>query len=165
MFVSSITIFMPMISLFFHPDLSRVTDFSSGYPVPGHLTKAYQTQLWLNLIVQSKWTQRGFSGSSVVNNLPENAGDMASVPGLGRSHILWSTSAMLCNYWPVPALQPGNHNGWSRRALEPVPCNKKTHRNEKHVLATTGEKPKQQGRPCWRMCNKFFQKKRDSNNI
>ena len=45
MFVSSITIFMPMISLFFHPDLSRVTDFSSGYPVPGHFTKAYQTQL------------------------------------------------------------------------------------------------------------------------
>ena len=27
----------------------------------------------------------GFSGSSVVKNLPANAGDMCSIPGLGRS--------------------------------------------------------------------------------
>ena len=32
-----------------------------------------------------KW---GFPGSSVVKNLPANAGDMGLSPGLGRSHML-----------------------------------------------------------------------------
>ena len=31
---------------------------------------------------------RGFPGVSVVGNLPANAGDRGSVPGLGRSHTL-----------------------------------------------------------------------------
>ena len=30
-------------------------------------------------------TSRGFSGGSVVKNLPANAGDVGSTPGLGRS--------------------------------------------------------------------------------
>ena len=29
----------------------------------------------------------GFSGGAVVENLPANAGDMGSSPGLGRSHM------------------------------------------------------------------------------
>ena len=29
----------------------------------------------------------GFPGGAVVENLPANAGDMGSSPGLGRSHI------------------------------------------------------------------------------
>ena len=33
---------------------------------------------------------RGFPGGSVVKNLPVNAGDMGSIPGWERSHILWS---------------------------------------------------------------------------
>ena len=73
------TIFMPMISLFFCPDLSRVTDFSSGYLVPGHLTKAYQTQ-------HVKMNSERLPGGSVVKKLPANAGDKGSIPGLGRSH-------------------------------------------------------------------------------
>ena len=31
----------------------------------------------------------GFPGSAVVKNLPDNAGDMGSSPGPGRSHMLW----------------------------------------------------------------------------
>ena len=30
---------------------------------------------------------RGFPGDTVVENLPANAGDMGSSPGLGRSHM------------------------------------------------------------------------------
>ena len=32
----------------------------------------------------------GFPGGSVVKNLPASAADMGSIPGLGRSHKLWS---------------------------------------------------------------------------
>ena len=34
--------------------------------------------------------QQGFPGSSVVKNLPANAGDTGSIPGPGRYHMLWS---------------------------------------------------------------------------
>ena len=33
----------------------------------------------------------GFPGDAVVENLPANAGDMGSSPGLGRSHMPWSS--------------------------------------------------------------------------
>ena len=32
-------------------------------------------------------TDRGFPGGAVVENLPANAGDTGSSPGLGRSHM------------------------------------------------------------------------------
>ena len=35
----------------------------------------------------SKPTTAGFSGGAMVKNLPANAGDMGSNPGLGRSHM------------------------------------------------------------------------------
>ena len=35
--------------------------------------------------------QQGFPGSSVVKNLPANAGDTGSIPGPGRYHMLWSS--------------------------------------------------------------------------
>ena len=31
-----------------------------------------------------------FPGGAVAKNLPANAGDTGSIPGLGRSHMLWS---------------------------------------------------------------------------
>ena len=34
-----------------------------------------------------KYTGWGFPGGAVVENLPANAGDMGSSPGLGRSHM------------------------------------------------------------------------------
>ena len=35
----------------------------------------------------------GFPGGAVVENLPANAGDTGSSPGLGRSHMPWSNEA------------------------------------------------------------------------
>ena len=45
--------------------------------------KADEQTLALNL----KDDLRGFPGGSVVENLPANAGDTGSSPGLGRSHM------------------------------------------------------------------------------
>ena len=33
---------------------------------------------------------RDFPGGTVVKNPPANAGNMGSIPGLGRSHMPWS---------------------------------------------------------------------------
>ena len=40
-----------------------------------------------------KRSARGFPAGAVVKNLPANAGDMGSSPGLGRSHMLRSSWA------------------------------------------------------------------------
>ena len=37
-----------------------------------------------------KKENKGFPGGAVVENLPANAGDTGSSPGLGRSHMPWS---------------------------------------------------------------------------
>ena len=39
-----------------------------------------------NLYLNSR-TAKGFPGGTVVENLPANAGDTGSSPGLGRSHM------------------------------------------------------------------------------
>ena len=39
---------------------------------------------------REKKNKRGFPGGSMVKNPPANAGDMGSVLGLGRSHMLWN---------------------------------------------------------------------------
>ena len=46
----------------------------------------------ISIIMQAfkKKALGGFPGGSVVKNLPANAGDMASIHDLGRSHILQS---------------------------------------------------------------------------
>ena len=36
---------------------------------------------------KSKTSNKGFPGGAVVENLPANAGDTGSSPGLGRSHM------------------------------------------------------------------------------
>ena len=44
--------------------------------------------LWNNQRTQVKTVHTGgFPGGAVVENLPANAGDMGSSPGLGRSHM------------------------------------------------------------------------------
>ena len=40
----------------------------------------------------------GFPGGLVVKNSLPSAGDMDSVPGLGRSRMLWVTKPMCHNY-------------------------------------------------------------------
>ena len=42
----------------------------------------------LNLLL--KGTDWYFPGGTVVKNLSANAGDMGSIPALGRFHMLWS---------------------------------------------------------------------------
>ena len=39
---------------------------------------------WLRILLP------GFPGGAVVTNLPANAGDTGSSPGLGRAHMPWS---------------------------------------------------------------------------
>ena len=54
----------------------------------------YQFHFWV--YIWRKWKHPfeklyvGFPGGAVVENLPANAGDMGSSPGLGRSHMLQS---------------------------------------------------------------------------
>ena len=55
---------------------------------------------------------RDFPGGAVVKNLPANAGDAGSSPGLGRSHM---PLPVRHNYWAC-ALEPASHNYWSPRA-------------------------------------------------
>jgi len=38
---------------------------------------------------EQEQTQGDLSGGPVVKNLPANAGDMGSMPGLGRFHMTW----------------------------------------------------------------------------
>ena len=42
------------------------------------------------LSIFQKTTEQGFPGGSVVKNLPANAEDKGSIPGLRRSHMPWS---------------------------------------------------------------------------
>ena len=48
-----------------------------------------------NIVHALKTKQLGFPGGAVVGNLPANAGDTGSSPGLGRSHMPWSDKPQL----------------------------------------------------------------------
>ena len=48
--------------------------------------KSYHPGQWFSKYIIQKCF-RGFPGGAVVENLPANAGDMGSSPGLGRSHM------------------------------------------------------------------------------
>ena len=52
-----------------------------------------------------KNAQSGFPDGSVVKNPPANAGDMGSIPDLGRSHMPRATRPVCHNYWAC-ALEP-----------------------------------------------------------
>ena len=58
-------------------------------------------------------TRGGFPGGSVVKNLSANAGDTGSIPGLGRSHILWSS------YARMPQLLSLCSTAWEPQLLSP----------------------------------------------
>ena len=76
---------------------------------------------------QAKW---GFPDGAVVENLPANAGDTGSSPGLGRSHMPRSNQARAPQLLSLhsrtcePQLLKPAH-------LEPVLRNKRSHLNEK----------------------------------
>ena len=63
-----------------------------------------------------KNSSRGFPGGSAVKNLPANAGDTSSTPGLVTSHMPGTTKPMHNNY-SACALEPGNHNYWNPNGL------------------------------------------------
>ena len=55
-----------------------------GVPMLDRIT--YLGCLFLFMVLLKNKT-RGFPGGAVVENLPANAGDTGSSPGLGRSHM------------------------------------------------------------------------------
>ena len=48
---------------------------------------------WYIDYFELKLLERDFPGGAVVKNLPANAGDMSSIPGLGRSYMPRSNQA------------------------------------------------------------------------
>ena len=73
-----------LLSYFFHNGKSSLP--SSGPPTPPE-----QMYIPILLAVYLSQPGRDFPGGTVVKDLPANAGDMGSSPGLGRSHTLWSS--------------------------------------------------------------------------
>ena len=62
----------------------------------------------------------------MVKNLPANAGDISSIPGVGRSYMLWDNKAYVpqllsTHITTTEACMPGAHV-----------CNMRSHDNEKH---------------------------------
>ena len=64
--------------------------FLSSYHSPGSVLDAEATT------VKETDNSQGFAGGPVVKNLLVNAGDMGSIPGLGRSHTP-CTAKPLCH--------------------------------------------------------------------
>ena len=70
-------------------------------------------------------------------NPPDNAGDMGSSPGPGRSHMPWSNEARAPQLLSLrsrahePQLLSPCATTTEAHALEPVLRNKRSHRNEK----------------------------------
>ena len=57
----------------------------------------------LNIVIFYEWTMADFPGGLVVKNPPANAGDIGSVPGPGRSHMLQDNKSCAPNYWSLRA--------------------------------------------------------------
>ena len=55
----------------------------------GNLKKA-GVEIFISDKIDFQTKTMGFPGGEVVENLPANAGDTGSSPGLGRSHMPWS---------------------------------------------------------------------------
>ena len=114
---------------------------------------------WL-VQADSHWGSRtvGFPGVSVVRNPP--AGDTGLISALGGSQCCEATETVGHSYWTctlepgVTTSEPTCHDSRSPCALKPLPCNKRSHCDErpahrdwrKSLLAATREKPAWQQR-------------------
>ena len=58
----------------------------------GKMLNAFEKEQYMNSLHLRK-ISLDFPGDAVVKNQPANAGDMGSSPGLGRSHMPWSSKA------------------------------------------------------------------------
>ena len=85
------------------------------------LENSMDWRAWLATVhgVAKSWTQMSnftFTFFPMLKSLLANAGDMGSIPSLGRFHM------QHCNYW-FCALESRRYNYWSPRTLEPLsPC-------------------------------------------
>ena len=70
----------------------------------------------------------GFPGGAVVKNPPVNAGDMGSSPGLGRSHMPWSSEAR------VPQLLSLHSRAHEPQLLNPHATTTEAHMPRAHAL-------------------------------
>ena len=91
-------------------------------------TKEYFGEIKRNEVVIKNTIGWGFPGGAVVENLPANAEDMGSSPGLGRSHMPqsnWACKPQLLSLriWSLcPAMGgAGIVKGW-RTAMKSGPC-------------------------------------------
>ena len=80
------------------------------------------------LFIYLKLKKRGFPGGAVVENLPANAGETGSSPGLGRSHMPWSNWAhepqlLSLRIWSLcPATREAVILRGLRTAMKSGPC-------------------------------------------
>ena len=84
-----------------------------------------------------KKSSRGFPGGAVVESLPANAGDTGSSPGLGRSHMPWSSESR------EPQLLSLRVWSMCSATREAAIVKRPAHRDEEwSPLAATGESPR-----------------------
>ena len=62
-----------------------------AHPIRNHGNTTQKKSIFLQQIGKDKkkTKERDFTGGPVVTNLPANAGDTGSIPGLRRLHMLW----------------------------------------------------------------------------
>ena len=101
-----------------------------------HLANFINVRLILLKIQRLKIAVKlGFPGSSVVKNPPASAGDMGSIPGLGRSHVLQSNEAHAPQLFSLPTkaqeTQLLSPHITTTEAVHHRACNKRSHLNEK----------------------------------
>ena len=74
-------------------------DSTTALPIFLHYMKfRIMSRMWYRYKIDYYYSaikkdMQGFPGGAVVENLPANAGDTGSSPGLGRSHMPWSNWA------------------------------------------------------------------------
>ena len=83
---------------------------------------------FLSLLNFLKWHQnsnnKDFLGGPVVENLPANAGDAGSIPGLGRFHMPWGNWAHAPRLLTPVCLEPMFHKS-SHCSEKPTHCNQR----------------------------------------